>query len=211
MVPGTECPEEIRSLFSEYTDMLMAECPGFARYLEMQDFDSELLNLDKKYSPPDGRLYAAIVDGAAAGCGGFRKIDRLTCEMKRLFVRPEFRGYGIGRLISERLINEAQNAGYRKMLLDTLPFLKDALRLYKKLGFYEIPRYNENPLVSSMLYAAGFMIPALRGVTVDTGFVSHLGEGLGIRENILNLPGYSGQPGVFSAALYFPGKKYLRF
>ena len=111
---------------------------------------TELLNLDKKYSPPDGRLYAAFVDGVAAGCGGFRKIDRLTCEMKRLFVRQEFRGYGIGRLISERLITEAQTSGYRKMLLDTLPFLKDALFLYKKLGFYEIPRYNENPLVSSI-------------------------------------------------------------
>lgn len=150
LVPGTECPEEIHSLFTEYTRMLVSECPGFARYLEMQDFDSELLNLDKKYSPPEGRLYAAFVDGAAAGCGGFRKIDRLTCEMKRLFVRKEFRGYGIGRLISERLITEAQTAGYRKMLLDTLPFLKDALCLYKKLGFYEIPRYNENPLVSSI-------------------------------------------------------------
>ena len=84
LVPGTECPEDIRSLFTEYTRMLVSECPGFARYLEMQDFDSELLNLDKKYSPPEGRLYAVFVDGAAAALcpvlSGFVQKSRMAAR-----------------------------------------------------------------------------------------------------------------------------------
>lgn len=150
LVPGTECPEEIRALFTEYTRMLVARCPDIAGYLGMQHFDAELLNLNEKYAPPAGRLYAAFLDGTAAGCGGFRRIDSRRCELKRLFVRPEYRRHGTGRLILTRLIADAKSTGYRHMLLDTLPFLDGALRLYRDLGFYEIPRYNDNPLDSSI-------------------------------------------------------------
>jgi len=150
LVPGYEYPEEIRELFSEYTNMLIENDPSFAKYLEIQNYDAELSDLTVKYGLPDGRLYIARTDGQTSGCIALKKIDDFNCEMKRLYVRPAYRKQGIASLLAGRVIDDAKKAGYKYMLLDTLPFLEGALRLYKKYGFYEIPCYNDSPMVDSI-------------------------------------------------------------
>jgi len=123
---GLEHPTEIGELFREYTDYLVAGDPVFAAYLALQRFDEELLHLDEKYGPPEGCLYLLRVDGETAGCGGMKKLDEGRCELKRMYIRPAFRGRGLGRAMAERVIADARKAGYREMLLDTLPFLQAA-------------------------------------------------------------------------------------
>lgn len=138
--------EEIKKLFLEYTEMLVENDPNFAKYLELQNYDSELEHLEYKYRLPDGRLYIVKVENEVAGCIGLRKIDSENCEIKRLYVRPEFRGQKIANKLVEMIINDAKKIGYKNMLLDTLPFLEGAIHLYKKFGFYEIESYNNNPM-----------------------------------------------------------------
>ena len=142
--------DEVCRLFSEYTDMLINGDPEFREYLEIQNYDEELNHLDTKYGLPGGRLYLAYCDGRAAGCIGLKKLDSLNCEMKRLYVRPEFRGMRIGGMLIQRIIDDAKEIGYKHMLLDTLPFLESAVHMYKKWGFYEIPSYNDSPMESSI-------------------------------------------------------------
>jgi len=140
----------IRTLFSEYTQMLVDHDPAFAQYLEFQHYGTEIDHLAEKYGLPDGRLYLAMLDGQPVGCVGLRRIDANRCELKRLYVRPTARRHGIaGRLIAQ-IISDAKYIGYRTMLLDTLPFLQDAIRLYQALGFYEVPSYNNSPLSESI-------------------------------------------------------------
>ncbi len=148
--PAYNFTEEIHILFSEYTKMLIAGDSSFQKYLEIQHYDEELQHLDTKYGLPGGRLYIAFYHGELAGCIGMRKIDEENCEMKRLYVRPAFRGKHIGRELVERLIEDAKEIGYSHMLLDTLPFLKSAVSLYKAYGFYEISSYNDSPVESSI-------------------------------------------------------------
>lgn len=143
-------PKEIRDLFTEYTNLLIRGDASFQNYLAIQNYDEELQHLDIKYGLPDGRLYIAYCDGEAAGCIGLKKMDDSNCEMKRLFVRPKFRGRQIGELLIKRIIDDAKEIGYSHMLLDTLPFLKSAVRLYRKLGFYEIGSYNDSPMDTSI-------------------------------------------------------------
>ena len=143
-------PEALRPLFREYTDMILENVPSFRAYLDLQHYDDELAHLDHKYGPPEGRLYLARWDGAAAGCAGFRKLDETRCELKRLYVRPAFRDHQIGERLLRQLMDDARAAGYRHMLLDTLPFLGSALRLYRRFGFHEIPRYNDSPLAETI-------------------------------------------------------------
>jgi ribosomal protein S18 acetylase RimI-like enzyme len=138
--------EEIQALFSEYTDLLIKDSPEFSSYLKLQNYDAEVEHLADKYGLPDGRLYLARMDGRAAGCIALRKLDRETCEMKRLYVRPEFRGRGIAEQLVKTIIDDAGSIGYRAMLLDTLPFLREAIHLYRKLGFYEVKSYNNSPM-----------------------------------------------------------------
>ena len=145
-VNGLEYPEEIGELFREYTDMLVEGDPKFASYLELQDYDEELRHLEGKYGPPRGRLILATEDGVPAGCIALREIDESRCELKRLYVRPAFRGRGLGRTLSEMDVAAARELGYREMLLDTLPFLQAAQALYRSLGFREIERYNDSPM-----------------------------------------------------------------
>ncbi|MHB9341770.1 GNAT family N-acetyltransferase, partial [Fusobacterium polymorphum] len=99
---------------------------------------------------PDGRLYIAYYNNEVAGCISLKKIDEKNCEMKRLYVRLEFRGKQIGEKLIEKIIKDAKEIGYSSMLLDTLPFLKSAIRLYKKYGFYEISSYNNSPMKTSI-------------------------------------------------------------
>lgn len=150
ILPGYDRPKEVEVLFSEYTDMLLKGDPSFGKYLEIQNYEEELKHLEVKYGLPEGRLYLAYQEDRLAGCIGLRKIDAKSCEMKRLYVRPAYRGRQIGSRLVQKILADAEEIGYRCMLLDTLPFLQDAIRLYRKYGFYEIPRYNDNPMDSGV-------------------------------------------------------------
>lgn len=142
--------KEIKELFSEYTNMLIEGDPKFKEYLEIQNYDAELENLEDKYGLPYGRLYLVYWNEALAGCIGLRKIDNSTCELKRLYIKPEFRKKGLGDHLIKKIIAYAKEIGYTKMRLDTLPFLKGAERLYRRNGFYDIPCYNNSPMDNSI-------------------------------------------------------------
>ncbi len=135
---------QIRELFLEYEKSL-----GFS--LCFQSFDKELAGLPGDYAPPDGRLLLAENDGQPAGCIALHKIETGICEMKRLYLRPQFRGKGLGRLLAHRIIEEARVIGYQRMRLDTVePVMKDAVAMYRKLGFREIDPYRTNPIPGAL-------------------------------------------------------------
>ena len=119
---------------------------NFKQYLQIQDYDSELDNLNEKYGLPQGRLYIVYAEGQAAGCIALRRLSDTECEMKRLYVRPQFRGRGTGKALVGTIVRDAREIGYAHMLLDTLPVLAWALKLYENAGFYRIPPYNESPV-----------------------------------------------------------------
>lgn len=150
LAPACGHPQETGILFSEYTRMLVEGDPAFQKYLDIQHYEEEIAHLEMKYGLPDGRLYLAYCDGELAGCIGLRKLDGGNCEMKRLYVRPAFRGKGIGGRLVRQIIADARKIGYSHMLLDTLPFLESALFMYRKYGFYEIPSYNDSPMDTSI-------------------------------------------------------------
>ncbi len=147
IVPGYDRQEDILALFTEYTAMLVASDKKFAYYLDIQHYDDELRDLRAKYGEPAGRLYVALAeDGAPAGCIALHRLDDERCELKRLYVRPAYRGQGLGSRLVARILDDARQIGYRAMLLDTLPVLDSAVRMYRGLGFYEIPCYNDSPI-----------------------------------------------------------------
>lgn len=150
LIPAYDRPAEVLSLFTEYTQMLVSHDPSFQIYLDIQHYEDEIRDLEAKYGRPEGRLYLALWDGEAAGCIALRKLDNRRCEMKRLYVRPAFRGHKIGDALVDRVIQDAKAIGYRYMLLDTLPFLEAAIRMYQKRGFYEIPCYNDSPVETTI-------------------------------------------------------------
>ncbi|MBD5543205.1 MAG: GNAT family N-acetyltransferase [Lachnospiraceae bacterium] len=112
IVPAYKYPQEISMLFSEYTNMLIANDSSFQKYLDIQCYDEEVKHLETKYGVPYGRLYLAYCDGEAAGCIGLRKIDEQNCEMKRLYVRTQFRGKKIGEEMVQKIIMDAKEIGY---------------------------------------------------------------------------------------------------
>jgi GNAT superfamily N-acetyltransferase len=131
--------KETRKIFREYEAWLDLD-------LCFQGFEAELANLPGKYAAPEGRLFLAISDGKTAGCIALRKLEDGICEMKRLFVRDEFRGQKIGIGLIEKLISEAREIGYEKLRLDTYPpKMGKAVRLYESYGFREIAPYYHNP------------------------------------------------------------------
>ena len=135
---------EARKLFIEYSEWLGLD-------LCFQNFERELAELPGRYAPPDGRLLLALSNEQIAGCVGLRKLDDGVCEMKRLYVKPEFRGQGLGKALTVRLIEEARRAGYGAMRLDTLPAQMDgAVKLYRFLGFREIEPYYHNPVEGAL-------------------------------------------------------------
>ena len=118
-----------------------------------QNFDAELANLPGDYCAPRGALFTGLVDGQLAGCCALRPLDSAdfpnACEMKRLFVRPAFRGLGLGRQLVEIILDCARAAGYHCILLDTLSDMEAARTLYEDLGFEEIPPYYHNPIAGA--------------------------------------------------------------
>jgi putative acetyltransferase len=135
---------QARELFLEYAQSL-----GFS--LCFQSFDKELADLPGKYAPPDGRLLIAEFSSQLAGCVALRQLDASICEMKRLYVRPQFRGQGLGRALAQRVIAEARALGYTHMRLDTVaPVMQDAVAMYRRLGFREIAPYCENPIAGAL-------------------------------------------------------------
>ena len=135
---------QARELFLEYAQSL-----GFS--LCFQNFDQELAGLPGDYAPPGGRLLLAEYEGQVAGCVALHGIDDGICEMKRLYLRPGFRGKGLGRALAERIIAEARQIGYQRMRLDTVePVMKDAVAMYRRLGFEEIASYRPNPMPGTL-------------------------------------------------------------
>ena len=142
---------EVGELFKEYTDMLIEGDQEFAEYLKIQKYDKELENPASKYGMPEGRLYLAYVGEKLAGCVGLKKLDEEgQCELKRMYVRPQFRGNKMGDRLLDVIMQDAKEIGYKAMLLDTLPFLQSAIRMYQRRGFYEIPCYNDSPIDSTI-------------------------------------------------------------
>jgi len=129
----------IRSLFEEYAAELGHD-------LCFQGFAKELETLPGSYARPDGRRLLASVKDKTAGCVGLRRLDPEVCEMKRLYVRPAYRGLGAGRMLAEAIVAEAGSAGYQRMRLDTLSTMVGALAVYRKLGFRDIAPYRDNPI-----------------------------------------------------------------
>lgn len=136
-VSKTDDLVQVKSLFSEYSTCID---------LSFQDFDREFATLPGEYAPPSGCILLAKEGSEAVGCVVLRRISEDICEMKRLYVKPQFREKGIGRKLSESMIGEARARGYRIMKLDTLPSMREALRLYESLGFRKTTPYRYNPV-----------------------------------------------------------------
>lgn len=131
--------EATQTLFLEYAKSLNFD-------LCFQGFDKELAGLPGDYAAPDGRLLLANYEGRVAGCVGLRKVADGVCEMKRLWVRPEFRGKKIGRKLAETVIAEARKIGYSIMKLDTIDTMTEAITMYQSMGFAETSAYRYNPI-----------------------------------------------------------------
>ena len=142
-----ESPAQVaqaRELFLEYAQSLGVN-------LCFQNFEQELAGLPGHYAPPDGRLLLAEYEGQLAGCVALHQWEPGVCEMKRLYLRPPFRGKGLGRVMAEKAMADARNIGYQYMRLDTIePIMKDAVEMYRKLGFREIGPYRPNPIAGAM-------------------------------------------------------------
>ena len=117
--------------------------------LGFQGYDEEIAEFPRGYAPPDGAVLVAFEGQSPAGVVALRRHDATACEMKRLYVRPNFRGHGVGRALSEEIIRIAAKLGYAKMRLDTLPTMDEAIGLYLALGFREIPAYRFNPVAGA--------------------------------------------------------------
>ena len=136
----------VRALFQEYAASLDVD-------LAFQQFDKELADLPGKYAPPGGGIWLATESSEVAGCIAFRPLFAATCEMKRLFVRSTFRGRGVGKLLVERVLRAAAEAGYKRICLDTLPSMTSAIELYQSLGFEPVAAYCHNPVPGAMFFA----------------------------------------------------------
>jgi ribosomal protein S18 acetylase RimI-like enzyme len=136
----------VRRLFREYAASLNVD-------LRFQDFEAELATLPGKYAPPKGRLLLAWSGAEAVGCIALRPLDDVTCEMKRLYVRPQARGEQLGRRLAERICEEARSAGYSHICLDTIPSMTAAINLYTSLGFKPTEPYTFNPVPGAIFLA----------------------------------------------------------
>ena len=136
----------VRGLFHEYADSLGID-------LDFQGFDTEVAQLPGKYAAPAGRVLLAIRGSESLGCVAMRPLNGTSCEMKRLYVRPQARGEQLGRKLAERICQEAREAGYSRICLDTLPTMVTAQQLYQRLGFRSIEPYVFNPIPGTQFLA----------------------------------------------------------
>jgi ribosomal protein S18 acetylase RimI-like enzyme len=157
MPPRPDAAPQIRLVRAESASELDAARELMREYagglgidLCFQNFEAELAGLPGEYAMPSGQLLLALVDDEIAGCGAFRALADVdhanACEMKRLYVRPAFRRFGLGRVLAQALLDDARRAGYSTMLLDTLDDMESARGLYASLGFEEVPPYYYNPI-----------------------------------------------------------------
>jgi len=130
---------QARALFEEYAAGLRID-------LCFQGFSQELDTLSRMYGPPRGVLLLAEIEEVAAGCAAVRPLEDVTCELKRVYVRPDCRGMGLGRRLAETALHAAREMGYTRIRLDTLPHMATAQRMYKHLGFRDIPAYYGTPV-----------------------------------------------------------------
>ena len=142
----------VRQLFQEYADALGVD-------LGFQGFPEELAGLPGEYTPPAGRLLLGFEADHPAGCVALRPLEPGVCEMKRLYVRPDYRGTGWGRRLARRVVDEATSAGYRRMRLDTLPGMAGAQGLYRAMGFQPIPAYRYNPVPGALFLELDLTVP----------------------------------------------------
>lgn len=148
---------EVRHARAEEMSAIRALMRDYAAWagvdLSFQDFDRECRELPGEYAPPHGALLVGIVGEALAGMVALRARSSDTCEMKRLFVRASARGSGLGRALVEHVIDEARRRGYREMVLDTLPAMRDAQQMYARFGFRDIEPYYVSPVVGTRFMA----------------------------------------------------------
>lgn len=143
---GNEKISEVVKIFAEYKAELNLD-------LSFQPADDSAENILKRYGEPAGKIFLATVDEKIAGCVAFHKMNfEKSCELKRLFVKPEYRGLKLGKKLLAKAIDEAKKIGYKKIYLDTLSTLENACRLYEKFGFKKIDAYYENPLKNVVYY-----------------------------------------------------------
>ena len=136
---------QVKILFEEYARSLDFD-------LAFQGFEAELTTLPGAYAPPKGCILLAQIEGEAAACIAFRQINETTAEMKRLYVKPAHQGKGLGRKLTQALLEKARAAGYKKIRLDTVPSMEAAIKLYLALGFREIEAYRENPIPGAAFF-----------------------------------------------------------
>ena len=137
--------ESVRHLFREYSELV-------AEALCFQGFDEELAGLPGAYVPPGGALLLARGPDGDAGCVALRRLNADDCEMKRLYVRPGHRGTGLGRRLTEAILGEARRSGYRRIVLDTLPKLREAITMYRGMGFRESAPYLACPTPGAICF-----------------------------------------------------------
>jgi len=142
IVDGSGMVEAVRGVFREYERTIGVS-------LCFQGFERELAELPGAYAPPRGAILVALDGSEVAGCVAFRPVDEATCEMKRLFVRPAWRGTGLGRRLALEIMDAARRAGYGRMRLDTLPTMTAAAGMYESLGFVEMEPYYESPIAGT--------------------------------------------------------------
>jgi putative acetyltransferase len=144
-VATNESIETVKTLIREYAESLEFD-------LDFQDFDKEMGNFPDRYASPGGCLYIAMDENQPAGCVALRDLGDGICEMKRLYVKPDYRGQKIGRLLAQTVIRAARELGYERMRLDTIPSMKQANMLYRALGFKEIEPYRFNPIEGAAFF-----------------------------------------------------------
>jgi putative acetyltransferase len=142
-VRTAEQVSQARRLFQEYAASLDTD-------LCFQGFEAELARLPGEYAPPKGELLLALWTGQPVGCVALRPLDELICEMKRLYVQPELRAHGIGRMLVQRILEVGKTLGYRSMRLDSLPSMTAAIPLYRRFGFRDVPPYRHNPVAGTL-------------------------------------------------------------
>lgn len=147
-IENADAPEfldTVRKLFREYEASIQVD-------LCFQGFEKELAELPGAYARPSGRLLLAFDGNEAAGCGALRRLERDVCEMKRLYVKPEYQGKSIGATLARMLIQQAREVGYARMRLDTMPSMVRAIGMYRSLGFREIAAYRFNPVPGALFF-----------------------------------------------------------